>query len=204
MFQKLKEAVNFSVADLKLPEMRSLWVFLALVILLFASDYFFASLNWAVKISVVLIIVLLIFWNNLRTAKSNKEMKSSALRLNDIVSGLSDAVISYDNNFKITIINAAAEKLLDLKKEDIVGQYFGPERAKEGRFRVLVQVLFPSLAPLVIKRSEGDGYPQVFDVTFDNPEMNLTVTTIRMAAANGETNGFVKNIHKKNTGKKNI
>ena len=59
MFQKLKEAVNFSVADLKLPEMRSLWVFLALVILLFASDYFFASLNWAVKISVVLIIVLL-------------------------------------------------------------------------------------------------------------------------------------------------
>src|SRR3989344_5158311 len=195
MFQKLKETVNSSEAHLKLPEMRSLWIFLTLVSLLFASDYFFTSLNWAVKGSIILVIVLLIFWNNLRTAKSNKEMKSSALRLNDIVSGLSDAIISYDNNFKITVINAAAEKLLGLKKEDITGQYFGPERAKEGRFRILAQILFPSLAPLVIKRSEGDGYPQIFDVTFDNPEMNLTVTTVKMVMANGETSGFVKIIH---------
>ncbi len=195
MSQKLKENVNFRVADLKLPEMRSLWVFLVLVVLLFASDYFFTSLNWAVKSSIVLVIILLIFWNNLRTAKSNKEMKSSALRLNDIVSGLSDAVVSYDNNFKITIINIAAEKLLGLKREGIIGQYFGPERAKEEKFRMLAQILFPSLAPMVIKRSEGDGYPQVFDVTFDNPEMNLTVTTIKMILSNGEVSGFVKIIH---------
>ncbi len=195
MSQKLKKSVNFSVADLKLPEMRSLWVFLVLVALLFASDYFFTSLNWEIKSSIILVIFLLIFWNNLRTAKSNKEMKSSALRLNDIVSGLSDAVISYDNNFKITIVNTAAEKLLGLKKEDIIGQYFGPERAKEEKFRILAQVLFPSLAPLVIKRSEGDGYPQVFDVTFDNPEMNLTVTTVKTTLSNGETSGFVKIIH---------
>lgn len=195
MFQKFKEAVSFSVADLKLPEMRSLWVFLVLVILLFASDYFFTSLSWVTKGSIILVIILLIFWNNLRVAKSNKEMKSSALRLNDIVSGLSDAIISYDNNFKIIVLNTAAEKLLNLKKEDIVGQYFGPERAKEPRFRILAQVLFPSLAPLVVKRSEGDGYPQVFDVTFDNPEMNLTITTIKMLLVNGEVSGFVKIIH---------
>jgi two-component system sensor histidine kinase VicK len=183
------------MADLKLPEMRSLWVFLILVILLFASDNFLTPLNWTVKSPMILIIGLLIFWNNLRTIKSNKEMKSSALRLRDIVSGLSDAIISYDNNFKLTIINAAAEKLLSLKKEDIVGQYFGPERAKEGKFRILAQILFPSLAPLVIKRSDGDSYPQVFDITFDNPEMNLTVTTIKMLFANNETNGFIKIIH---------
>lgn len=195
MFQKLKEAINFSANDLKLPEMRSFWVFLVLVVLLLTSDYFLTSLNWTVKGFIILVIVLLLFWNNLRIVKSNKETKSSASRLHDIISGLSDAIISYDNNFKITIINTAAEKLLGLKKEDVVGQYFGPERAKEGRFKILAQILFPSLAPLVIKRSEGDSYPQVFDVTFDNPEMNLTVTTVKMFLANNEINGFVKIIH---------
>lgn len=195
MFKKLKEFINFSIVDLMLPEMRSLWFFLALVIFFFVSDSFLISLNWIVKVFMILIIAILIFWNNLRTIKSNKEMESSALRLRDIVSGLSDAIISYDNNFKITIINVAAEKLLSLKKDDIVGQYFGPERAKEEKFRILAQILFPSLAPLVIKRSDGDNYPQVFDITFDNPEMNLTVTTVKMLLANNEINGFVKIIH---------
>ncbi len=195
MFQKFKEAINFSVNDLKLPEMRSFWIFLILVILLLTSDYFLASLNGAIKGFIILVIVLLIFWNNLQTVKSSKETKYGALRLNNIVSGLSDAIVSYDNNFKITIINDAAEKLLGLKKEDVVGQYFGPERAKEGKFRILAQILFPSLAPLVIKRSEGDSYPQVFDITFDNPEMNLTVTTVKMSLVNNEISGFVKIIH---------
>ncbi len=195
MFQKLKEAINFSANDLKLPEMRSFWIFLTLVILLLISDYFLTSLNGAIKGFIILVIVLLIFWNNLQTVKSSKETKYSALRLNNIVSGLSDAIVSYDNNFKITIINDAAEKLLGLKKEDIVGQYFGPERAKDGKFRILAQILFPSLAPLVIKRSEGDSYPQVFDITFDNPEMNLTVTTVKMSLVNNEISGFVKIIH---------
>lgn len=195
MFQKFKESISFSVADLKLPEMRSLWILLILIILFFTSDRFLNSLNWTVKGPIVLVIILLTFWNNLRIVKSNKEMESSVLGLRDIVSGLSDAIISYDNNFKITIINAAAEKLLGFKREDIVGQYFGPERVKEGKFRILAQVLFPSLAPLVIKRSEGDNYPQVFDVTFDNPTMNLTVTTIKTTLPNGETSGFVKIIH---------
>ncbi len=195
MFQKFKELISFSADDLKLPEMRSLWVFIVFIILFFALDSFITSLSWAVKGLVILIIVLFIFWNNLRTIKSKKETESSALRLHDIVSGLSDAIISYDNNFKITVINAAAEKLLGLKKEDIVGQYFGPERAKEGKFRILTQILFPSLAPLVIKRSEGDIYPQVFDITFDNPEINLTVTTVKMLLSNNEISGFVKIIH---------
>jgi two-component system sensor histidine kinase VicK len=175
--------------------MRSLWIFILLVILLLAADYFFISWSWLVKLVVFLLLGALIFWNNLRVIRSNEEIEIAFGRLNEIVANLSDAVIGYDQDFKIFIVNNEAEKLFHIKKEEIIGQSFGPERVREAKFKLLTQSLFPSLAPLVIKRSEGDQYPQIVDVAFNNPDLDLRIVTIKLSLADGRTGGFVKIIH---------
>jgi len=192
---RIKRDMRFSLSDLKLPEMRSLWIFVLLIVLLVAVDYIFVSLGGLIKFAIFLLLGILVFWNNLKVAKSNQEIKTTVKRLNDIVTDLNDGIISYDVDFKILIMNNAAEKLFNLKKEEVIGQCFGPERVREAKFKLLTQALFPSIAPLVIKRSEGDKYPQVVDVSFNEPDSDFRITTIRMFLADGRTSGFVKIIH---------
>jgi len=195
MALRAKRDIKFSLADLKLPEMRSLWVLVLLIVLLIVVDYVFVSLSIFVKITVFLLLGLLVFWNNLKVAKANQEIKFTMSRLNDIVANLYDGVITYDTDFKILIINDAALKLFDMKREEVMGQYFGPEKVREPKFRLLTQALFPSLAPLVVRRSEGDGYPQVVDVSFTEPSLDFRITTVRTSLPDGRTSGFVKIIH---------
>ena len=190
-----KRKIKFSFSDLKLPEMRSLWIFALLVVFLLIADYIFISSPTLTKLTIFLFMGILIFWNNLKTARLNQETKNTSGRLNDIVKSLSDGIVAYDVDFKILIINSAAEKLFGIKKEEVVGQYFGPERVREARLKLFTQILFPSLAPLVVRRTDGDGYPQVIDVSFSEPSLDFRITTIKMSLPDGKTSGFVKIIH---------
>jgi two-component system sensor histidine kinase VicK len=112
-----------------------------------------------------------------------------------IVFNLRDGIIAYDNNFKITVFNPAAEAIFGLRKEEILGQSLGPERAQEPRLRLLTQVIFPSLAPVVVRRSEAGQYPQVIDISFVDPSLELRVSTDRIGDTNGIVVGFVKVVH---------
>src|SRR3989338_3332148 len=105
---------------------------------------------------------------------------------------LPDGVIAYDSNFKILIFNKAAEQIFSIPAERIVGQYFSPERTNEVDFRLFAQVIFPSLAPAVVRRSEGNNYPQVVDISFESPSLELRVTTDRIIDPAGQLLGFVK------------
>src|SRR3989344_140904 len=57
--------------------------------------------------------------------------KVSYGRLESIVTNLEDAVIAYNNDFRVLIFNAAAEKIFGLSKVQILGQVMGPEKASE-------------------------------------------------------------------------
>jgi len=145
-----------------------------------------------VSAPILLTLGVLIFWNNLKLVRSNKEIKNASARLYDIVGELTDGVVSYDPDFKIVVINKAAEKLFDLKKDDVIGKRLGPERVKEEKFKLITQVLFPSLAPLVVKRTEGENYPQVVDISLNDPDLEFRVTTIKIFLPDGQVSGFVK------------
>jgi len=118
--------------------------------------------------------------------------KVSYGRLESIVTNLEDAVVAYDNNFKILIFNAAAEKTFGLSKNQILGQTVGPEKASEKGYQTLVQTLFPSLAPTVVGKSEPNQYPQVADISFENPTREFRVSTDRIIDQNNRLLGFVK------------
>lgn len=118
--------------------------------------------------------------------------------LSQIVDDLRDGVVAYDQNYKILVFNRAAEQILGLKASEVVGQSFTlkiREGGSTARFRILLTLLFPALAQMIVRRSEPGAYPQVVDISFEEPPLELRVTTNKMTDAQGKVIGFVKLIH---------
>ena len=177
----------------KLPEMRLFWIFLPLIFGIFAVEvvYLPQTMLWF-SAGFFVILAIVIFFNNLRLARSNLEIKIERNELTGIVAALRDGLIAYDPNFKILIFNSAAEKIFGFSKQQVVGKYFSPEKINEPLFKIFIQTLFPSLAPIVAKHSAVGEYPQVIDLSFDEPKMELRVITNKIIDSNGRLLGFVK------------
>ncbi len=177
----------------KLPEMRLFWFFIPflLALLIIDSIYLPQILVFAVS-AILLVLGAIILVNNLRLARSNLEVKIERNELKSIIANLKDGIIAYDPNFKILIFNRAAEEIFSLKFEEVLGKYFAPETAREPKFKLLSQAIFPSLAPLVVRRSEPGQYPQIIDISFNESDMNLRVATDKIADSSGQLLGFVK------------
>ncbi|MDE2144758.1 MAG: hypothetical protein KGJ01_02215 [Patescibacteria group bacterium] len=176
-----------------LPGMRIAWATIALL----GVSIVLSALNvsdWG------LFIVLLLMWvavlgNSIYSTRLNMEVSSSSEKMKNVISNLKDGVVFYDENFRIGIFNPASELIFRVDKKDVVGKIFGPELVTEQKWKLLVQTLFPSLAPLVVWKSEAGVYPQVVDVSFTDPGLDLRVTTDRLADSSGRIIGFIKIIH---------
>lgn len=145
-----------------------------------------------ISIAVALAAAGIIFWQRARIIRARLEISTASGRLQTLVNDLGDGIISYDNNFTIQIFNPAAERIFGVNREQVVGHIFGPERAQELPFRLLAQTIFPSLAPLVVERSEAGTLPQIVDLSFTDPKRELTVSTNKIIGPSGETQGFIK------------
>lgn len=180
----------------KLPEMRLFWFFLPFLIILLVINIFYLPQLWVfITFGVYLILGAIILANSLRLARLNLEIKIERNELMSIISVLRDGIIAYDPNFRILIFNRAAEQIFNLKSQEVVGQYFNPERAQEKQFKLISQIIFPSLAPMVIRRSEPGVYPQIVDISFDEPKIELQVATDKIIDPKGQLLGFVKLVH---------
>ncbi len=109
-----------------------------------------------------------------------------------MVANLDDGIISYDNNFRIAVFNKAAEGMFHIKKDSILGKSVSPELISDPNIKLLVQIIFPSLAPSVLKKSAPGVFPQVADVDFSDPDFHITVSTDRVIDSAGKTIGFFK------------
>lgn len=176
-----------------MPEMRLFWLFLVLVLFIAVVDFIYLPQLWQLISLVVFIAVgVIIFASSIKTARVNHELKLERNRLDIIIQNLRDGVIVYDEQFKILLFNTAAEQIFDLKSSEVVGQVFTLERAREPKFQLLAQVLFPSLAPIVVRRSDPGVYPQVLDLSFEESEREILVITNKLIDSSGALLGFVK------------
>lgn len=181
---------------LLLPEMRSLWIFVVFAVVIAAVSFIKLPVTWALGVLALLILLgATVLWSDLSLIKANKQSKSSTSRVESIILSLSDGIISYDNDFKITIFNPAATAMFGLPEKDILGKVIGPQNAQESKLRLLTQVIFTSLAPVVQQRSESGVYPQIVDLSFTEPSLELRVATDRVMDQSGNVLGFVKIIH---------
>ncbi len=132
-----------------------------------------------------------LFWSSkLVTVPPSQESPFSDVWLSRIVAELGDAIVAYDEEFSILIFNTSAERIFGVAAAKVLGQKITLDRASEPALKLLVQTIFPSLAPSVTARTEPGAFPQIVDLHFD--DMHLRVATHRIVATSGELLGFVK------------
>lgn len=177
-----------------MPEMRLLWIFILLLFAILFIDFMFVEiLLWRLIVFAILVFIgVLVFLNNLRAAKFSLNLKLEKNRLNSIISSIGDGLIVYDSGFKVLIFNKAAEEIFGLSQFKAVGQVITIESIKNKELKILTQIIYPSLAPMVLRRSEQGVYPQIADISFDEPKLELRVSTSRLVDEEGKFDGFLK------------
>lgn len=179
---------------LKSKEARSFWVAIGFIFLLIILSLFTAEgvLRY-INIALLLLVGGILFINSFKKIKSSTNLSLEQSLLDSIVKYLDDAVITYDQNFKILNFNKSAETLFQLKEVEIVGQNFSlQESSKNPKFSLLRQVIFPSLAPSIKKISKPGAYPQVVHLSFETPYLELQSITIPIQPDKGKPKAFVK------------
>ncbi len=177
----------------RLPEMKILWLFLFLALLILAVDAVNLNSFLTVMSGLILLSVgAMIFAMNIQAAKNKVQLMDETRRLDDVISSMNDGVIVYDQDFVIRLFNKAAEGIFGMASREIVGQTISPESARNPQLDVLTKIIFQSLAPQVIRRTAEGEYPQVADISFEEPRRELRVTTDRMTDDRGNITGFLK------------
>ena len=184
-----------------MPETRLFWhyvlffaIFLAVNILISFEILDLPIQLFFINSGLLLVFLIFAFFYSIRLAEKNLEIKTDRTAFVNILSALPSGIIVYDRNLKILLFNKAAAHIFNIKSDDIVGRRFSPDKTSQPRYRLLSQVLFPSLAPTVVKHSEG-GYPQVIDLSFESPSIELRIIIDRFIDVSGSAVGFIKIIN---------
>jgi len=180
------------------PDFILFWASLLSSTLISALSFIYFSFIWAFIASTLLIILVGgAFMMGRLLLRSRKQKQYEEKKIEKFIENAHDAVIMYDKDFRIFVWNQAAGEIFKLKKEDIIGQTISPEKVSISSFKYLTQTIFPSLAPSINKKSAPGVYPQILDITFTDPSLELAVITDRILDDNSDIIGFIKIIKNK-------
>ena len=169
------------------------WVLLAIVAAAIVVAFWFipSPFSW-LEAAFLIAVAALVFAGLYRVSSSDRMTSVEQNELRSILESISDALIVYEKNFEVIFFNPAAERLFKIRAHDAMGHVLSPQDVEKDGWKTLTQVVFPSLAPRVLVRSEENAVPQVVDVTFTNPDLEFRVTTAPVMDSQGNTLAFLK------------
>ena len=136
--------------------------------------------------------IFLVYDLILKAGESTSGVNLERNQLKSIISTMDDALLVYDQNFKVLFLNESSEKLFGVKNLEFNGKQIDPKLAENPSLRRLAQIVFPSLAPSMITRSPAGKYPQVVDLSFDDPYLELRTFTSPILDEAKNLLGFMK------------
>ena len=176
-----------------LPEMRVFWILLPAFALLFLVHMKYLPGPLVIASAAFLVLVAgVVYAAVARAGGSVQEVVRERNQFKSIVASMEDGLIVYDRDFTVLFMNDSAERLFGAKKEVLIGKRIGPQDVEKPELRRLIQSLFPTLAPSMVPRSRSGEYPQVVDVVFDAPYLELRTITSPVPDDRGEVLGFMK------------
>jgi signal transduction histidine kinase len=185
-FTKIKDVVTW-------PEFRAAWVLLAIIAAIFVLDINVLSGTMALIEGALLVIVFILVATSIyRTSQNDRNTSIERNELKSILGSLSDALIVYTGDFTVTFFNPAAERLFKIDAKTVLGHTISPRDIEKNEWRTLVQTVFPALAPRVTPRTKEGEYPQMVDISFTDPQMELRVTTAPVTTDEGKILAFTK------------
>lgn len=128
-----------------------------------------------------------------------EELSRSKAHTETVIENLTSGLIEYSSDFAVLRINQAAENLLGVRREDVVGRKITPKDIQEERLRSLVEISYPALSEKTRKVTEavsgitGESVG-VNEITIHYPlERELQVVTAPVVAPeSGVRGGFIK------------
>ncbi|MFA7201773.1 MAG: ATP-binding protein [Candidatus Paceibacterota bacterium] len=171
-------------------------VALYLIPLLGASitiDIIFLPTIWML-FGVVMILVLygVLVFSHTRAVRINHVNAIRTKQIETIIRDIPTAIIAYDSTFQVLIYNPAAQQIFGASEQAVVGRILDASQASDASLRMLIQVVFSSLAPVVVKLSDPGAFPQVVDIAFHDSMVSLHVVTDRILDERGGVVGFIK------------
>ncbi len=174
-------------------EFKTLLYLAPFVGIIIVIDVLFLPLAWALAgIVITLVFYGLILFSNMRAIRTGLLNTTRTKQIETIIRDIPLAIVAYDSNFEVLIYNPAAQQIFGVSESAIVGKILDASQASNAEMRMLIQVIFSSLAPEVVKLSDPGVFPQVADITFHDPEISLHVITDRIVDAHGGVVGFIK------------
>lgn len=179
---------------LKRWEAKALLFFVIFLVAAFMIDVMFLpSLSMIVISGGLFLLAIVVAATALyRTTPPGSSASVEPNELQAILETMEDALLVYDENFRVLFFNPAAETLFHVSKQQILGEKLEASRAGDPDFRLLIQVVFPSLAPVMVSRSESGSPSQVVDLSFSDPSLELRTITSRVQSEEGKEIGFMK------------
>jgi len=172
------------------------WALLALLLLTFfiiIAGITFLPTIIAIITSVVFIgVAIFLIYTSLSLISMKKAFSFEKSKFETIVEHLHDGIVIYDLNFKILKLNKAAQTIFQIQEAEILGRTVDPNWIHQSRFKLITQVIYPSLAPFVHQLSESDSWPQIVEIITENPALNLETTLHRLTDNKGTPVGFLK------------
>ncbi|RJQ29785.1 PAS domain-containing protein [Candidatus Parcubacteria bacterium] len=138
------------------------------------------------------LVAFAVFFAAKETARLGQAGTVEHNELRGIIYGLDDALVAYDQDFKVLFFNPAAERLFHLKADTVLEDKLQARDVERPERKLLAQVIFPSLAPGMVTRSQVGAYPQIVDLSFTDPALELRVVTAPVDDGKGGILGFMK------------
>ena len=114
-------------------------------------------LAWSLGVFSLTAILLVLFFISAKSAGGSSaggarpaiSAEVSENELESILNNFGDALIIYDENFKILFFNTASERLFMVTSAEVSGMAIQPEAMDNPKLRLLTQAVFPTLAPVL-------------------------------------------------------
>ncbi len=188
-FAELKKAFTW-------PEFGVIWAVLGLAVVALGISAFYVPPVLLFIEAAVFVAVAGILWAGVyRLIRLDRETAIGRNEFRSMLVNLEDGLIVYDKDFKGLFFNPTAEKLFNISAADVIGHEFQPQDVEKPGWKILAQVMFPSIAPMVVSRSPAGRYPQILDISFQEPTLEFRVSTLQVGDGNEPGIGFMKVIH---------
>jgi len=175
------------------PTKKIFWYTFPLVLILCAGAiYALPWLSALIACGMMLAVYSLLMFLQIRMGTADILIQSRIRQIETIIHDMPIGVIAYDANFKIVLCNPASEEIFRIREDDVVGKIIDASQAGDPNLRILIQTIFSSLAPTVVKLSDPGVFPQISDLSFQDPELNVHVITDRIVDEKGGVVGFIK------------
>ncbi len=110
-----------------------------------------------------------------------------------IISNLTDGLIEYSEDFKIILVNPAAENILGVRAEEVVGRIFEPKDSAEIKFSSFSRVLFPILAEEARAIQADGAHVKLIELKVRYPlERDLQIATVPVMSGQGRIFSYLK------------